>query len=59
MFQEMIYDLCQLTQDFLGSLNKKPIYSEHENMLKTTADKEIEKKVEKFNINFLIIFLEN
>lgn len=41
----MIYDLCQFTQDFLGLLNKKPINSEHENMLKTNADKEMEKKV--------------
>lgn len=55
----MIYDLCQFTQDFLGFLNKKPICSEHENMLKTNADKEKEEKVINPLLLIYVFFVEN
>lgn len=41
----MIYELCQVAQEFLLQHNHKPVASEHENMLKLNAEKEIEKEV--------------
>lgn len=41
----MIYDLCQLVQDFLTSRNKKPAISEHEKMLQKNAKLMIEQEV--------------
>lgn len=41
----MIYELCQLAQEFLVQHNQKPVASEHENMLKLNAEKEVQKEV--------------
>uniref|UniRef100_A0A915E5E9 RWD domain-containing protein n=1 Tax=Ditylenchus dipsaci TaxID=166011 RepID=A0A915E5E9_9BILA len=45
---EVIYELCQTTQEFLAGMNRKPVSSMHEMMLKEKAMKEIEQEVGHF-----------
>jgi hypothetical protein len=44
----MIYELCQSTQEFLSARNKKPIESEHAEMLKMNEEKAVEEEVNLF-----------